>query len=66
MKKLNHFEAFRLGKSQMAKISGGVTCQVHYSDGKGGSFVKAYNTNDGKAMKKALQEQHPDAQVSCW
>lgn len=66
MKKLNDFEAFRLGKSQMGKVSGGVICQVYYKDGKGGSFAKSYNTNDGKAMKKTLQEQHPDAQVSCW
>ncbi len=66
MKNLSNFEAFRLGKSQMAKVSGGVTCQVYYSDGMGGSFAGSYKTTDAKAMKKALQEQHPDAQVSCW
>lgn len=66
MKNLKNFEAFRLGKSQMAKVSGGVTCQVYYSDGMGGSYADSYNTNDKKAMKAALQKQHPDAQVACW
>lgn len=66
MKSLNHFEAFRLEKSRMAKVSGGVTCQVHYSDGMGGSFVQSYQTTDARAMKEALQKQHPDGKVSCW
>ncbi len=66
MKNLSNFEAFRLGKNQMAKVSGGVTCQVYYSDGMGGSFVASYQTTDAKVMKEALQKQHPDAQVSCW
>lgn len=66
MKNLKNFEAFRLGKSQMAKVSGGVTCQVYYSDGMGGSYADSYKTNDKAAMKAALQMQHPDAQVSCW
>ncbi|WP_373832078.1 hypothetical protein [Bacteroides heparinolyticus] len=66
MKNLNHFEAFKLEKSQMAKVSGGVVCQVYYSDGLGGSFVQSYKTDDKKAMKDALEMQHPDAQVSCW
>ena len=42
MKNLSNFEAFRLGKNQMAKVSGGVICQVYYSDGMGGSFVASY------------------------
>lgn len=66
MKNLKHFEAFRLGKSQMAKVSGGVVCQVYYSDELGGSFATSYDTNDAKAMKEALQAQHPDGKVSCW
>lgn len=66
MKNLNHFEAFRLEKSQMAKVSGGVTCQVYYSDGMGGSFVQSYDTTDAKGMKEALQKQHPDGKADCW
>lgn len=66
MKNLKHFEAFRLEKSQMAKVSGGVICQVYYSDGMGGSFVQAYETTDAKAMQKELQRQHPDGKASCW
>ena len=66
MKNLNHFEAFRLEKIQMAKVSGGVTCQVYYSDGMGGSFVLSYDTTDAKGMKEALQKQHPDGKADCW
>ncbi len=66
MKNLSNFEAFRLGKSQMAKVSGGVTCQVHYSDGMGGSFVASYQTTDADAMEKELQKQHPDGKADCW
>lgn len=67
MKDLNQFEAFKLGKSQMARLSGGrVICQVYYSDGMGGSFARAYDTDDAEAMEKALQEQHPDGKADCW
>lgn len=67
MKKLNTFEAFRLKKSQMAKVNGGyVVCDVYYSDELGGSFVTRFDQATKDQAKQVLQEQHPDAQVSCW
>ena len=62
MKNLNSFEAFRLGKSQMAKLSGGtVICDVV-----GGSFPMKFEQASKEQAQKAAQAQHPDAQVSCW
>lgn len=66
MKTLSNFEAFRLGKSQMAKVSGGITCQVYYDDGMGGSFVQHYDHPNAKEMEAALQKQHPDGKADCW
>lgn len=67
MKNLNSFEAFRLGKSQMAKLSGGtVVCDVYYTDGMGGSFPMVFHQANKEQAKKVAQAQHPDAQVSCW
>ncbi len=67
MKNLNSFEAFRLGKSQMAKLSGGtVICDVVYSDGMGGSFPMRFDQANKEQAQKVAQAQHPDAKVSCW
>lgn len=67
MKNLSKFEAFRLNKSQMAKLSGGtVVCQVYYDDGLGGSFVTTFEQANKEQAKQELERQHPDDQVSCW
>lgn len=67
MRNLNNFETFRIGKSQMAKVSGGyVACQVRYTDGMGGSFVTRFNQASKKQAREALQQQHPDAEIDCF
>lgn len=67
MKNLNSFEAFRLGKSQMAKLSGGtVICDVVYNDNLGGSFPMKFEQASKEQAQKVAQAQHPDAKVSCW
>lgn len=65
MKNLSNFEAFRLGKSQMAKVNGGyVVCNVYYADG--GSFALRFDQATKDQAKKVMQDQHPDAKVSCF
>lgn len=67
MKTLKSFEAFRLEKSQMAKVSGGTVCDIQYKDDLGGTMSLVFQSDDKEALEAALWEQHPDATlINCW
>lgn len=67
VKNLESFDAYRLEKDQMARISGGLICDVYYDDELGGSVSIPFQSNDKNALEEALWEQHPDATaINCW
>lgn len=52
MKNLESFDAYRLEKDQMARISGGLICDVYYDDELGGSVPIPFQSMIKKHLKK--------------